>query len=93
MNSARIRPNPIPAGGDAAQPVKEHKFRDMSTLDPRYLQHLAAQAQAKFPDKIAAIGKKYGAYEYIVSEDQLVSAVFPFAFLCPTNGVHLSRKC
>ncbi|EIM90739.1 uncharacterized protein STEHIDRAFT_152441 [Stereum hirsutum FP-91666 SS1] len=73
MNQARIRSGPIPVGSDsdATQSERKGKFRDMSTLDPRYLELLAAQARAKFSDKIDAIGKKYGAYEYIVSDDQL----------------------
>lgn len=94
MNQARIRSGPIPVGSDsdATQSERKGKFRDMSTLDPRYLELLAAQARAKFSDKIDAIGKKYGAYEYIVSDDQLVRTRSPLTFRCLTKRVHLSRK-
>lgn len=93
MNEARIRSNPIPVGSDATQQEKNHNFRDMGTLDPRYVELLDAQARAKFSDKIDAIGKKYGAYEYIVSDDQLVRAGFFLTFCCLTKNAHLSRKC
>lgn len=58
--------------GIEGQPESSPKFITQKDIDPRQLEFLLAQARSKFPEKLDAIVRKYGAFEYEMSDDGLV---------------------
>lgn len=59
---------------------RSSQFLDQNDMNPRYRDFLIAQARTKFPEKLEAVLRKYGAFEYELSEDRMVR------FICSAHG-------
>lgn len=69
--------------GNEGLPERGSRFITQREIDPRLLETLLAQAQSKFPEKLDAIVRKYGAFEYETSDDGLVSFTRTFLKYIP----------
>lgn len=55
---------------------RSSQFLDQNDMNPRYRDFLIAQARTKFPEKLEAVLRKYGAFEYELSDDRMVGFSF-----------------